>query len=184
MIMTTLYRIPCLIVLFSVGLMQPSFAGKVKAQIGNNADFAQYRTYQWLPPRVLTGAGVVEDHPANPILKEVIGRQLSQKRLNELADGADLQIQVYVLTESVPQLEAVLLGGEAGMYYGTPIATMGRYNRQGTLYINLIDRRTKKSAWLAMSTESLPSGTPKPEEIRKKLDHAATAIFKKYPVKK
>jgi len=176
-------RILFLAVLFSAVLLQPSFAGKVRTQTGKNIDLSQYKTYQWLPPRVLTQAGVVEDHPANPILKEVIGRQLAQKRLSEVPDGADLQIQVYVLTESVPQLEAVLMG-EAGMFYGTPIATMSRYNREGTLYINLIDRRAKKSAWLAMGTESLSNGTLKPDEIHKKLDHAATNIFKKYPVKK
>jgi len=177
-------RILPMTLLISACLMPPLFGGKVQTQTGKGADFPRYKTYQWLPPRVLTKVGVVEDHPANSVLKEVIGRQLSQKRLSELADGADLLVQVYVLTESVPQLEAVLLGGEAGMFYGTPIATMGRYNRQGTLYINLIDRRTKKSAWLAMGTESMPTGTLKPEEIRTKLEKAAAEIFKKYPVKK
>ena len=184
MIVNNPHKILCLAALLSAGLAQPSLAGEVRTQTGTNIDLSQYKTYQWLPPRVLTQAGVVEDHPANPILKEVVGRQLAQKRLNELADGADLQIQVYVLTESVPQLEAVLMGGEAGMFYATPIATMGRYNRQGTLYINLIDRRAKRSAWLGMATESLPSGTLKPDEIHKKLDHAATSIFKKYPARK
>ncbi len=69
------------------------------------------------------------------------------------------------------------------MMYGTPIATMGRYNHQGTLCLNLIDRKTKKFAWFAMVTDSLPSGTLKPAEIRSRLDKAATSIFKKYPVK-
>jgi hypothetical protein len=65
-----------------------------------------------------------------------------------------------------------------------PLVVISRYNREGTLYLNLIDSHTKKSAWFAMVGDSLPTRTLKPEEIRSKLDKAATNIFKKYPVKK
>jgi len=61
---------------------------------------------------------------------------------------------------------------------------MGRYNREGSLYLNLIDVKTKKSAWAAMVTDSLKGGYLSPEDIRAKLDKAATNIFKKYPGKK
>jgi hypothetical protein len=164
-------------------------AAKVTVYPGTNIDINGYRTYQWFPPRVLTKVGVVEDHPANSVLKEAVGRELSQRGLSEVADGADFQIQAWVLTESVPQLEAVIIAAVAvqpGTYMtlGDPITTVGRYNRQGTLYLNLIDRRSKKSAWFAMVTHSLPTGTMKPDQIRAKLDRAASDIFKKYPVKK
>jgi Domain of unknown function (DUF4136) len=180
----TPYRILGLTMVISVGLMPPVFAGNVKAQTAKDADFPRYKTYQWLPPRVLTKLGIDENNPGNPALKEVVGRQLSQKGLNERADGADLLIQAYVLTEYVPQLEAVLLAVSPDLTYGTVIATMGRYNRDGTLVLNLIDSRTNKSAWSAMVTNSLPRGVLKPEFIRAQLDKAATQIFKKYPVKK
>ena len=51
--------------------------------------------------------GLEENHVANPVLKEVLGGHLSQRSLTELTDGADLQIQVWIFTESVPQLEAL-----------------------------------------------------------------------------
>jgi hypothetical protein len=162
--------------------MPPVRAAKVKTQGGKN--LSQYETYQWFPPRVLTKVGLEENHVANPVLKEVVGRQLSERGLMELADGADLQIQAWVFTESVPQLEAIVYAIDPNMLYGAPIATVGRYNRQGTLFLNLIDRRTKKSAWIGMVTDSLPSGTLDPEQIRAELDKAAKNIFKKYPVKK
>ena len=44
------------------------------------------------------------------------------------------------------------------MMYGTPIATMGRYNHEGTLIVNLIDTRTKKSAWVALVKETIDRG--------------------------
>ncbi len=190
---TTLMRnsrwISSLMVLISACMMPPLFAGSVKAYTDPKADFARYKTYQWLPPRVLTKLGVDENHPAAPVLKEVVGRQLSQRGLNEVADDGDLQIQAYVLTESVPQLEAVFFStivvsqGDV-VAVGGPITTIGRYNKQGSLYINLIDTQTKKSAWLAMVSDSLPNRDLKPQEIRTKLDKAATNIFKKYPVTK
>jgi len=129
------------------------------------------------------------DYRGSPGDSSPEGRELSQRGLSEVADDADLQIQAWVLTESVPQLEAVIIANvvvEAGTYMtlGDPVATIGRYNRQGTLYLNLIDRLAKKSAWFAMVTDSLPNGTLNPEQIRAKLDKAAADIFKKYPVKK
>ena len=93
------------------------FAGKVKAYAGKDIDFSHYKTYEWFPPRVLTKAGVVEDHPANRILKEEVGRQLSQRGLNEVADGAELQIQIWVLTQSVPQIEAESWQRPPGVMY-------------------------------------------------------------------
>jgi hypothetical protein len=157
-------------------------AAKVKTQGGKH--LSQYKSYQWFPPRVLTKVGLEENHVANPVLKEVVGRQLSERGMTELADGADLQIQAWVFTESVPQLEAMIYTIDPNMLYGAPIATVGRYNRQGTLFLNLIDRRTKKSAWIGMVTDSLPTGTLEPEQIREQLDKAAKNIFKKYPVNK
>lgn len=180
--MRMICRIIFLTLLISAFLMPLLQAGKVKTQGGK--DLAQYKTYQWFPPRVLTKLGLEENHPANPILKEVVGQQLSGVGLTEVADGADLQIQAWVFTQSVPQLEAMIYSIDPYMLYGTPIATVGRYNREGTLLLNLVDRRTKKSAWAAMVTNSLPTGTLEPDQIRAKLDKAAQDIFKKYPLKK
>jgi hypothetical protein len=177
--MKTSYQILSLTLL----LAQPIFAGEVKTQTARNADFSHYKTYQWFPPRVLTNVGEVENHPANPILKAIIGRQLAQKGLSELAEGADLQIQVTALTDTTPQLEAVVYAYFPGDWSPTQIASLGRYNRTGTLCLNLIDRRTKKSAWFAMATESLPTGSLNPEQIRAKVEAAVKSIFKKYPAR-
>lgn len=189
---TTLMRTPIwissLTLVILAGMAPPVFGGKVKAFPDPKTDFTQFKTYSWLPPRVLTKVGIDENHPGAPTLKEVVNQQLVKKGLKEVATGADLQVQAYVLTESSPQLEAIIFTASPVAQndiwvLGAPIATMGRYNKEGSLYINLINARTKKSAWLAMSSDSLPNRTLKPDEIRSKLDSAATKIFKKYPVK-
>jgi hypothetical protein len=182
--MKTSYGILGLTLLITACLLQPAFAAKAKIVAAKGVNMANYKTYSWLPPRVLIKTGIDENNPANPILKEVVGQQLTQVGLKEVAEGGDLQIQVYVTSEYIPQLEAVLMGEGYNFDYGTVVATMGRYNRQGSLYLNLIDSKTKKSAWAGMMTEDLKRGTLPPEEIRSELTKAATAIFKKYPGKK
>ena len=160
-------------------------AAKVKVFPDPKAHFSDYKTYQWYPPKVMTRSGIDENHPAAPILMEVVGEQLKQKGLREVADGADLKIQAFVVTESSPQVEAVIInavGVAPGTYMtlGT-FTTIGRYNREGSLYLNIIDSQTKKTAWFGMVTDSLPNGVMSPSEIRGKLNKASAALFKKYP---
>jgi len=172
-----------LALLVSANLLPPAIAAKPLIVAAKGVNMASYKTYQWLPPRILLKTGIDENHPATPILKEVVGKHLAQVGLKEVGEGADLQIQAYVTNEYIPQLEAVLMGEGYNFDYGTVVATMGRYNRQGTLYLNLIDSKAKKSAWAGMMTDDLKRGNLTPDEIKSKLEKAAAAIFKKYPAK-
>jgi hypothetical protein len=158
------------------------YAADVKVYVGPEADFARYKTYEWLPPKVLGKTGVVENDPEYaPLIKASINRQLEMKGLREVPSGGDLQVSALALAESIPQLEAIVFPGGVPMNYATPVATMGRYNREGTLVVNLIDARTKKSAWAALAKETLKN---EPGAGKGKIDKAAVRIFKKYPVKK
>jgi len=160
----------------------PCYAGKVVAYVGQGVDLSKYRTYQWLPPKILTKTGVVEGDPEYaPLIKAAVDRQLVRLGLIEVADGADLQVAALALSESIPQLEAVVFPGHVAMDFATPIATMGRYNREGTLVVNLIDTSTKKSAWAGLARETIDN---KPGSGKKKIEQAAIRLFKKYPSKK
>jgi hypothetical protein len=158
----------------------PCFAGKVQTWTGKNADFSRYKTYEWLPVRVLTKAGVVEnDETAAPLIKAAVNKQLALQGLKEVEKGGDLQVSAGALAESIPQVEALILPmGAYGLDYATPIATIGRYNKEGTLVVNLIIGGTKNFAWLGIAKESVDN---KPGAGLKKIDKAATAMFKKYP---
>ena len=157
-------------------------AEKVKVYVGPGADFSRYKTYEWLPPKILTKTGVVEGDPEYaPLIKASVNRQLELKGLREVPSGGDLQVSALALAESIPQLEAVIFPGNVAMDYATPVATVGRYNREGTLVVNLIDTRTKKSAWAGLAKETLKN---KPGAGKDKIDKAAVRIFKKYPVTK
>jgi hypothetical protein len=140
----------------------------------------QYKTYQWLTTRVLRNTGLVEDDPeVTPLIKDAVNRELTQRGMTEVAEGGDLQISAGVMTDAVPQVEAVIFAGAQDLYFATPVATMGRYNRRGSLIINLIDSKTKKSAWAGIAVENL---NDKRGAGLKKIPKAAANLFKKYPV--
>jgi hypothetical protein len=164
-------------------LPHPAYAGKVKAQVAPGTDMAQYKTYEWLPTRVLGKTGLLEDDPVmSPLIKDAVNRELTQRGLKEVTKGGDLQISAGVMTHAVPQVEAVWVSaGTQGMYYATPIATIGRYNRKGSLIVNLIDSKTKTSAWAGVAEENL---NDMQGAGLKKISDAAGNLFKKYPAKK
>jgi len=168
--------------LLGAALLTPCFAGKVKTFVNENVDFASYKTYQWLPTRVLAKTGIVEDDPAiSPIIKAAVNRELTARGLKEVAEGGDLQVITCALNTYIPQLDAYIFPVGVPYDYPTPLAAMGRYNREGTLAISLIDRNTKKSAWAGMITESIDN---KPGAGARKIPKATETLFKKYPVKK
>src|SRR6185295_17506319 len=101
--------------------------------------------------------------------------------LKEVTEGGDLQVATCALNGHVPQLEAYIFPQGTPYDYVQPIAAVGRYNREGTLAISLIDTRTKKSAWAGLITESIDD---KPGGGIKKIPKATETLFKKYPAKK
>jgi hypothetical protein len=164
-------------------LLNPSLA-KLKTYTGPNIDLNSYKTYRWLPPRVLTNTGIVEDDPnVAPTVRTAVNRELQARGLTEVEQGGDLLVSTGVLASKSPQLEALIYPGliNANETFGSPIATMGRYNREGTFAVNLIDAKTKKSAWAGLITDSIDD---KPGSGIKKIPKAAAKMFEKYPVKK
>src|SRR4051812_34748289 len=157
-----------------------AYAGRVRAQVAPGTDMTHYKTYQWLPTRVLTGTGIVENDPVlTPLIKDAVNRELRQRGLTEVQAGGDLQISAGITTHAVPQVEAAALAGPPDLMYATPIAIMGRYNRKGSLIVNLIDSQTKRSAWAGLAEEDLNDTKGAGQ---KKIGKAAGKLFSKYPV--
>src|SRR5512142_2569841 len=93
-------RIAVLLLVAAGPLAERCFAGKVRVEVMPGADFARYKTYQWLPPKVLTNTGVVENHPVvGPAMKDAINRELAAKGLREVADGGDLEVSALALRQ-------------------------------------------------------------------------------------
>src|SRR4051812_14745224 len=81
--------------------LQPCYAGKVRAHAAPGADMTRYKTYQWLPTRVLRNTGLVENDPVlTPLIKDAVNLQLTRLGLKEVAADGDLQISAGVTTHA------------------------------------------------------------------------------------
>jgi hypothetical protein len=155
-------------------------AGSVKTAIGEGVDLTSYKTYSWLDTRLLAKTGIVDNDPVfDPLIRSAVNRELSKKGLMEVAEGGDLQVSAAAFGESIPQVEAMYFPSMPAADWGMGGVTIGRYNREGTLIVNLIDAKTKKSAWGGMARENLNG----PGSGKQKVGPAAAAIFKKFPIK-
>jgi hypothetical protein len=164
--------------LFATILLATAATAKVKVLVEAKSDLSQYRTYQWLPPRVLKKTGLEEnDSVVAPVIKMAVNKELAKLGMKELADNADVQISSWAFREVSPQVEAYIYGSYDDWYFGGTPATLGRYNQSGTLVVGLIDPKTKKSVWGALSTGSFE----KPSQLESRVNKAASEIFGKYP---
>jgi hypothetical protein len=161
---------------------QCGYAGKARTHLTPGVDISQYKTYQWLPTRVLRNTGLIENDPVlTPLIKEAVNRELALLGLKEVSEKADLQIAAGITTHAFAQVEAVFFAGPDDLDFATPIATMGRYNHKGSLIVNLIDTKTNKSAWAGVAEEDIQKT---PEAGQKKIAKAARNLFKNFPGKK
>ena len=164
-------------------LLTPCFGGKIKTQVGQDADFSSYKTYQWLPTKLLAKTGLLDNDPEfTALVKEAVNREMAKLGLKEVIEGGDLQVVAFGSSVSTPQLEGYLYVSTVDPAYAVqPIQSFGRYNKEGTLVINLIDSRSKKSAWAGMVTKTIDN---KPGSGAKKISGATADLFKKYPTAK
>ena len=154
-------------------------AADVRIYVAKDADMSRYKTYQWLPTRVLSKSGILEDDPnVGAVLRRVVNEQLVKQGLTEANGRADLQVSVVGLREASAQLEAIFFSAFPDTDWGTaPIATMGRFNYEGALGVNLIDTTKKKTVWAGVSRKAIKSSGATQGDV----DKAADRLFKKFP---
>jgi len=159
---------------------------KVKFDYDRQANFASYKTYTWLPPRILKKTGIDEgDDIVAPYIKKAVNREMTRRGFTEAPDG-QVQISAWAFADAVPHVDALIYpgyglgpGGVPAINIGAAPTTLGRYNKSGTVLVNLIDASTKKSIWGAIASGDLP----KKSQIQDKVDKAVREMFEKYPIK-
>lgn len=164
----------------------PVSGGDVKIYPTKGIDFSRYKTYQWIPPRLFSKAGIQDDDPiVAPLIRAAVNRELSAKGFSEVASGGDLTVVSAGAGSADVQLDGFLVNYGWDMYWGgygvvgtTPIQ---RVNQKGTLAVILTDSQTKKGVWAGLATEAVDK--PEAESVRKAVDKAAAKMFKKFPPK-
>jgi hypothetical protein len=156
-------------------------AGEVKVFPVEGTDYAQYKTYEWMAPRLLTPDGIVENDPRiSPLLRAAVDRELQKKGLKLVPSGGDLRVQSMTMYTPTIQLSGylVMYGFDAFDGYGPQTAAaVGGVVKQGTLAIALVDPKLKKSVWSGIAVE----GVGALGKIGGSVDKAVNTIFKKYP---
>jgi Domain of unknown function (DUF4136) len=164
-----------------------TFAQKVKTQIGSGVDFSRYKTYDWLPGRVLTKHGIVDEGPeVTPAVKAAVNNQMSMRGFQEVPKGGDMHVTYAALVSADPQTEAILWtswvtpanAAEIWGIGGNPVV-LSRVNHTGILALNMIDPKTNTSLWAALCSDTVD----KPADVRKKVPKAVNKAFAKFPVK-
>ena len=164
-------------------LLVPLLLGaKVKTFASKEHDVTSYSTYEWLPPRVMTRHGLVEDDAVfSPIIKQAINRELARKGYKEVTQGGELQVTSGGFSRTSSQLEGFLVHWGFDYYHldwgATVAAPVTRVNKEGTLVIVLVDAKTNKGVWGGLATALLG----KPESVGKSINKAAKRILKKLP---
>ena len=157
----------------------PVAPGEVKAGAAKGVDLSRYKTFQILPVRILTKKGIVEDDPVlSPVIAAALRRELTEKGLTEVAASPDLQVLPGALQTVFPSIDAMFYNFVGDADWGSsPVFTVGRYNKEGTLFVNMVDPRDNKTVWLGFAKRAVG----KPSSLKGDLDKAADELFKKYP---
>jgi hypothetical protein len=176
---------------FALALLIPLLlAGKVKTFSSQEDDVTTYRTYEWLPPRVMTRHGLLEDDDLlAPAIRQAVNRELARKGYKEVADGGDLQVASGGFARTSSQLEGFLVHWGFDYYWGdwgaSSVVPITRQHREGTLAIVLVDSKTRKGVWGGLATALIGNpnlgGKSLDKPLAKSIDKAAKSILKKLP---
>ncbi|MCC7155008.1 MAG: DUF4136 domain-containing protein [Bryobacterales bacterium] len=171
-------RLAAAALLFAAALV----AGEVKSYPKPDVDFTQFKTYEWVAPRVLTRSGILEDDPDfAPLIRKAINKQLSAKGLQEVKTGGDLRVQAGGIGQASSQVDALIFSG-FDFYWGygpVNVTPISRVNKEGLLAVSLIDLKTKKPVWSGYAVEGLAMRG----NVEATIDKAAERLFKKFPPK-
>jgi hypothetical protein len=156
----------------------PAVAATIKTNLRPGMSVKSYKTYSWGSQRAFTKTGFVDNPPITATVVEVVDQEMNKRGFQRLDKDGDLLITFLALTGAQAQLEAVIYVGDVDWgFFGEPVQTLSRYNKDGTLAVNMIDRKANKSFWAFMVTDTLDKASEAPGKVRSLVPKA----FKKFP---
>lgn len=149
-----------------------------------NANFEQYRTYDWVPLPEVEPGSAQQARQRNDLLdkriKNAVNDKMSEKGLSLNSDAPDLLVVYHVGVQDKVQVND--WGYRySDSYWGWGGREIDVYNyEEGTLILDLIDAGTKQLVWRGAGKVALDSGSgPKGDDelVRK----VVGKIMSKYP---
>ena len=182
--MRAVSRLPFLPVL--IGCMTFLHAQDIHYNYDRSANFAAYKTYQWVDLRGPGGA--VPDQLIDQSIKRAVDEQLAQKGLSRVEEGADLHVGYHAIIreEKAVNLSAFGDGGPWGWGGGWGGFNSGTVTGQtstipiGTLLVDLYDPARKQLVWRGDGTKTIDLKRD-PDKNYRTLQKSMTKLFKNYP---
>jgi hypothetical protein len=146
------------------------------------ANFASYKTYQWvdIPGGAVAGELIDRD------IKRAIDEQLAQKGLTRVENGADLYVgyQAVIREERGINLsgwgERYGWGGWGGSWGTGSVQGQTSTIPVGTLLVDLYDPARKQLIWRGDASKTIDLNKD-PDKNYKNLQKAMAKLFKNYP---
>jgi len=151
-----------------------------------DANFANYKTYDWLPQEPAITGEARQAQQSNTLLdqriKDAVNGQLVRKGLQRTSNSPDLLIAYHAGIKD--KIDVTDWGYTYGSYYyGYPRRDVTVYQyQQGTLIVDLIEAGSKELVWRGSASATLLEN-PSPETVQKRIESAVGQMFNKYPPK-
>jgi hypothetical protein len=164
-------------------------------------DYTKYKTYAWMPTKDTAYTKMInkknfERNLATQVIKQLSKHGMTLDTLNPdclftytLVMNKTYQVGQQPPEVYNPQAYAPVYAGQANVYYYIPYNGVPEYNgglsvttfRDGSLVIDMIDRRTNKVVWRSSAQGKQDESNL--QGVRATLDQIIPEMFKKFPVK-
>ena len=163
-------------------------AQEVHYNYDRSANFAAYKTYQWVD--LYGPGGAVSDQLIDQSIKRAVDEQLAQKGLTKVKTGGDLQVGYHAIVREETGINLSAFGSGGGPWGawggGWGGFSSGTVTGQtstipvGTLVIDLYDAARKQLVWRGDGTKTIDLKKD-PDKNYRNLQKAVTKMFKNYP---
>lgn len=166
-------------------LAAPAFAGKIKTDFNPKADFASFRTWDWVPGHDEGHRGVLAGKAARELVESALTGDLERRGLRRVGPGE----QPDLVVRYVGEVSDAAKGTTSGYLGGYEPYIMGEWSngfqtavsvssKSATMMVDLIDPKSKALVWRAFieqkyGTTASQVGSPVADAVRK--------AFQEYP---
>jgi Domain of unknown function (DUF4136) len=149
----------------------------VSSHIERNVNFTEYVTYDWGPPDTLPVGDPRLDN--NPFFKDyvqgAIEKKLAAKGYQRAVTGEpDLLVHYHASVNQ--KLEVYEADNRYGYCYGNCQRQIVKYE-EGTLVVDVIDRKTSKVVWRGWSQDTMNGVIDHQDRLKKQVDEGVTKMM-------
>ena len=168
--MKNLKTIPFLVALLAVMNCSSS---NVTTDYDRDANFAQYKTYDWVPnPREENRRSFLDKR-----VKTGVDRELGAKGFQQTNESPDLLIAYHSgVKDKVDVTRYGYRYGYRGRRWGTAVDV--RHYKEGTLILDIIDAKSKDLLWRGAATDVVDR-----DERAEQIENAIKALIERFPPK-